>query len=171
MGQAVGREQRMDDIGTFLPKNDSDSMSVREVLLGKRQREVLTIGPKDTVFDALSRMAAKNVGALVVVDGDRVVGVVSERDYARKVILIGKISRETAVEEIMGTPAVTVSTGTTVAECMALMTGRHLRHLPVVSDNVLIGLVSIGDLVKALLAEQEARLGKIEAYISGAYPT
>ena len=170
MAQQPRQEKGLDDIGTFLPKNDSGSMTVREVLLGKRQREVLTIGPKDSVYDALSRMAEKNVGALVVVDGGRVVGVVSERDYARKVILIGKASRETAVEEIMGAPPVTVSTGTTVAECMALMTGRCLRHLPVVADDVLIGLVSIGDLVKALLADQEARLGKIEAYISGAYP-
>jgi CBS domain-containing protein len=170
VGKKQGDARELDDIGAFLPKGGSGSTPVREVLLQKREREVLTIGPKSTVFEALSRMAEKNVGALVVVDGGRVVGVVSERDYARKVILIGKASRETAVEEIMGTPAVTVSTGTTVAECMALMTGRHLRHLPVVSDDVLIGVVSIGDLVKALLADQEARLGKIEAYISGSYP-
>lgn len=170
MGQPPRNEKGLDDIGTILPKHGSGAMPVREVLLQKRQREVLTIGPKDSVYDALSRMAGKNVGALVVIDGGRVVGVVSERDYARKVILIGKASRETAVEEIMGAPPVTVSTGTTVAECMALMTGRCLRHLPVVADDVLIGLVSIGDLVKALLADQEARLGKIEAYISGAYP-
>jgi CBS domain-containing protein len=160
----------MDDIGTVLPKQGSGSMPVRDVLVEKRRREVFTIAPKESVYDALSRMAEKNVGALVVVDGGRVVGVVSERDYARKVILIGKASRETAVEEIMGSPAVTVSTATTVAECMSLMTGRHLRHLPVVADGVLIGLVSIGDLVKALLADQEARLGKIEAYIRGDYP-
>ena len=170
MAQQPRQEKGLDDIGTVLPRNGSGAMPMREVLLQKRQREVLTIGPKDSVYDALSRMAEKNVGALVVVDGGRVVGVVSERDYARKVILIGKASRETAVEEIMGAPPVTVSTGTTVAECMALMTGRCLRHLPVVADDVLIGLVSIGDLVKALLADQEARLGKIEAYISGAYP-
>lgn len=170
MGQLAQEGSRLDDIGTYLPKNDSGSMPVREVLVAKPQREVYTIGQKDTVFDALSRMAEKNVGALVVMDGARIVGVVSERDYARKVILIGKASRETAVEEIMGTPPVTVSTGTTVAECMALMTSRYLRHLPVVSDDVLVGLVSIGDLVKALLADQEARLGKIQAYISGSYP-
>jgi CBS domain-containing protein len=161
---------RLDDIGTYLPKNDSGSVLVREVLVEKPQREVYTIGPRDTVFEALSRMAEKNVGALVVIEGAKVVGVVSERDYARKVILIGKSSRETAVEEIMGTPPVTVATGATVAECMALMTSRHLRHLPVVSDGVLVGLVSIGDLVKALLADQEARLGRIQAYISGSYP-
>ena len=170
MGRMSQQEGRLDDIGTYLPKGEPGSTSVREVLVGKRQREVLTIGPRDTVYDALSRMAAKNVGALVVVDGGRVVGVVSERDYARKVILIGKASRETAVEEIMGTPPITVSTGTTVEECMALMTSRYLRHLPVVADGVLIGVVSIGDLVKAMLGELEARLGKIEAYISGTYP-
>ena len=170
MAQSAQTQGRLDDIGAFLPRQQSGSMSVREVLLQKDRREVLTIGPRESVFDALSRMAEKNVGALVVVDAGRVVGVISERDYARKVILIGKASRETAVEEIMGAPPITVSTGTTVAECMALMTGRYLRHLPVVSDGVLIGVVSIGDLVKALLADQEARLGKIEAYISGSYP-
>jgi CBS domain-containing protein len=170
MGQQSGQERKLDDIGTYLPKHDRGSKPVREVLVEKARREVLTVGPKETVLDALNLMAEKNVGALVVLDRERVVGIVSERDYARKVILIGKSSRETAVEEIMGTPALTVSTGTTVAECMAIMTGRHIRHLPVVADGVLIGLVSIGDIVKALLADQEERLGRIEAYISGTYP-
>jgi CBS domain-containing protein len=99
-----------------------------------------------------------------------VVGVISERDYARKVILIGKSSRDTLVEEIMGTPVLTVTSGTTVAQCLALMTERYLRHLPVVDDGLLVGLVSIGDLVKALFADQQERLGRIEAYISGTYP-
>lgn len=170
MGEASRQEREIDDIASYLPKCDSGSMLVRDVLVQKRRREVLTVGPRDSVYDALSQMAEKNVGALVVVDGGRVVGVLSERDYARKVILIGKASRETVVEEIMGAPAITVSTGTSIAECMAVMTGRCLRHLPVVSDGMLVGIVSIGDLVKALLADQEARLGKIEAYISGAYP-
>lgn len=170
MGQVQRAEGGLDDIGSILPKRESGAMPVREVLVAKRQREVFTIGPRNSVFDALTVMAGKNIGALVVVEEGRVVGVVSERDYARRVILIGKSSRETTVEEIMGAPAVTVSTGTTVAECMALMTGRYLRHLPVVADGVLIGLISIGDIVKALLADQESRLGRIEAYISGSYP-
>lgn len=170
MERATLQEQGLDNIGVLLKKKESGSVSVREVLVGKSQREVFTIGPRNTVFEALSRMSDKDVGALVVVDGENVIGVVSERDYARKVILIGKASRETAVEEIMGAPPVTVTTGTTVAECMALVTSRRIRHLPVVSEGVLIGLVSIGDLVKAMLEEMEARLGKIEAYISGTYP-
>lgn len=167
---STGEGKTPDGFATIPPRSESGRLPVRDVLVGKRQREVYTVSPRDTVFEALRLMAEKNVGALVVVDGGRVVGVVSERDYARKIILIGKASRETLVEEIMGAPAITVTTGTTVAECMALMTGRHLRHLPVVSDDVLIGLVSIGDVVKALLADQEALLGKIEAYISGTYP-
>ena len=140
------------------------------VLQRKAHRDVSTVGPKASVFDALRLMADKNIGALVVVDGERVLGVVSERDYARKVILAGKASRDTVVEEIMGTPAVTVAPTATVAECMALMTSRFLRHLPVVEDGALQGFVSIGDMVKSLFEEQEQRLGKIEAYISGSYP-
>lgn len=163
--------KRLDDIGEYLPKSASGSTLVRLVLQQKAHRDVFTISPKATVYEALSLMAAKNIGALVVADGGRVVGVISERDYARKVILIGKASRETAVEEIMGAPAVTVSPSTTVAACLALMTERYLRHLPVVEEGLLVGVVSIGDLVKSLFEDQQQRLGKIEAYISGAYPT
>jgi CBS domain-containing protein len=160
----------MDNVGELLPRPGRGASPVRVVLQQKDRREVFTVGPRTPVFDALSLMAERNIGALVVVDGGRVAGVVSERDYARKVILIGKSSRETTVAEIMGTPALTVSTSTTVGECLTLMTQRFLRHLPVVDDGLLVGLVSIGDLVKALLADQEERLGRIEAYISGAYP-
>jgi len=162
---------RLDDIGSYLPRGERGSMSVRQVLKEKIRQGVTTISPHSSVFDALSLMAEKNIGAIVVLREGEVVGVVSERDYARKVILIGKSSRETKVEEIMGTPVVTVSPEATVAECMALMTGRFLRHLPVVEEGELVGLVSIGDVVKTLLADQEDRLGRIEAYISGAYPT
>lgn len=170
MAQGKPPGERLDDIGSYLPKSTSGSTLVRLVLQRKPHRDVFTIGPKASVFDALKLMADKNIGALVVVDGERVLGVVSERDYARKVILAGKASRDTVVEEIMGTPAVTVAPAATVAECMALMTARHLRHLPVVEDDGLQGLVSIGDMVKSLFEEQEQRLGKIEAYISGSYP-
>lgn len=163
-------EAQLDNIGELLPKPGRGASPVRGVLQHKGRREVFTVGPRSSVFEALSLMAERNIGALVVLEGGRVVGVVSERDYARKVILIGKSSRETTVAEIMGTPAVTVTTATTVEECLALMTNRFLRHLPVVDDGLLVGLVSIGDLVKALLADQEERLGRIEAYISGGYP-
>ena len=170
MGQEKPSGERLDDIGSYLPKSKSGSTLVRLVLQKKAHRDVFTIGPKASVYDALRLMADRNIGALVVVDGERVLGVVSERDYARKVILAGKASREIVVEEIMGTPAVVVTPKATVAECMALMTSRFLRHLPVVEDGVLVGLVSIGDMVKSLFEEQEQRLGKIEAYISGSYP-
>jgi CBS domain-containing protein len=170
MGQAERQNGQLDNIGEFLPKAGRGAAPVRAVLQQKARNEVFTVEPKTSVFDALSMMAARNIGALVVMDGGTVVGVVSERDYARKVILIGKSSRETTVAEIMGTPPVTVTASTTVAECLTLMTERFLRHLPVVENGLLVGLVSIGDLVKALLADQEERLGRIEAYISGTYP-
>lgn len=170
MGQAEQQNRPYDNIGEFLPKAGQGSAPVRTVLQQKNRREVYTVGPKASVYDALSLMAQHNIGALVVMDQGRVVGVISERDYARKVILIGKSSRETAVEEIMGTPVLTVTSGTTVGQCLALMTERYLRHLPVVDEGLLVGLVSIGDLVKALFADQQERLGRIEAYISGTYP-
>ena len=170
MGQAGKQDGHFDNIGEILPKTSKGVTPIRVVLQQKASREVSTIGPKSSVYDALSLMAERNIGAVVVMEGGRVAGVISERDYARKVILIGKNSRETAVEEIMGTPPVTVSTSTTVGECLALMTERFLRHLPVVDEGLLVGMVSIGDLVKALLVDQEERLGRIEAYISGTYP-
>ena len=170
MGQTQRTEEKLDDIGGLLPRPGRVAAPVRQVLFRKASRETFTVGPRQSVYEVLSLMAEKNIGALVVVEGDRVVGVVSERDYARKVIQIGKSSRETEVEEIMGAPPVTVTSATTVGECLALMTGRFLRHLPVVEDGRLVGLVSIGDLVKALIADQEERLGRIEAYISGTYP-
>jgi CBS domain-containing protein len=126
---------------------------------------------EDSVFEALKTMAERNVGALIVLEGDRVVGVISERDYARKVILIGKASRETLVREIMSSPAVTVNLSTTVSQCMELMTGRFIRHLPVVEAEILVGCVSIGDVVKTLIAEQGRRIGEFENYIRGSYPT
>jgi CBS domain-containing protein len=131
---------------------------------------VLTIGPEATVFEALARMAEGNVGALIVVDVDRVEGVISERDYARKVILSGKASRDTAVREIMSAPAITVGLDTSVAECMRLMTENHVRHLPVIELWELVGCVSIGDVVKTIIAEQERRLAEYAAYVSGSYP-
>jgi CBS domain-containing protein len=161
----------LDDVGSLLPKRGAASLKVRQVIAEKSRNGAVTVSPESSVYDALSAMADHNIGALVVVDGGRVVGVISERDYARKVILIGKTSRETAVEEIMGSPVVTVSPDATVAECMALMTSRFLRHLPVVERGELVGLVSIGDIVKTVLADQEEQLRRMSAYISGDYPT
>lgn len=161
---------KLDDVGKFVPRTDVGTTPVSRLLAEKRRKGAVTTGPKATVYEALRLMAEHDIGALVVVEGGRVAGMISERDYARKVILIGKASRETAVEEIMERPAVTVAPETTVAECMALMTKRFLRHLPVLERGALVGLVSIGDVVKAMLADQGELLERIEAYISGRYP-
>jgi CBS domain-containing protein len=136
-------------------------------LLQSKGSEVWTIEPDDTVYAALESMAEHNVGALVVVDGGSVAGIMSERDYARKVILEGLDSKHTPVRVIM-TPDVTVVSRTdTVAECMSLMTDRHIRHLPVVEAGSLVGLVSVGDVVKAVMAEQEFLIRQLEQYITG----
>jgi CBS domain-containing protein len=119
------------------------------------------------VFDALNIMAGKNVGALVVTQGEKVIGIFSERDYARKVILQGKSSKELAVADVMTTNVLFVTPDNTVEECMALMTEKHVRHLPVLENNTLIGLVSIGDVVKQIISDKNFRIKELERYISG----
>lgn len=141
--------------------------TVRQVLQDKGTT-VYTISPDDTVFRALEVMAEHDVGALVVVDdAGAVVGVFSERDYARKVILHGHASRELRVSAIMTSRVVTVSPDQTVADCMRLMTDHRIRHLPVVEDGRLVGLVSIGDVVKAVMSEQEFLIEQLQAYVTG----
>ncbi len=140
--------------------------SVRQLILAKGNR-VHTISPEATVFEALERMAMFDIGALVVVEGERVVGIFSERDYARKVVLVGRVSRETKVREIMTDEVITVSPDTTVGECMAIMTGKRVRHLPVMEGEKLAGLISIGDVVKAIMSEQEFMIAELESYITG----
>ncbi len=134
-------------------------------LLEAKGREVHTIGPDARVIDALKLMADKDVGALVVTEGAKISGIISERDYARKVILQGKSSHDLAVREIMTARVVTVQTRHTVEECMALMTEKRIRHLPVTDGERLIGVLSIGDLVKEVIAEQEATIRQLESYI------
>jgi len=134
-------------------------------LLQAKGREVHSIGPDARVFEALKLMADRNVGALVVMEGTKLVGIISERDYARKVILLSKSSHDIAVREIMTGKVITVRPGQTVEECMALMTGRRIRHLPVTEGDQLIGVLSIGDLVKEVIAEQEATIKQLESYI------
>lgn len=119
------------------------------------------------MFDALNIMAGKNVGALVVTQGEKVIGIFSERDYARKVILQGKSSKELAVADVMTTNVLFVTPDNTVEECMALMTEKHVRHLPVLENNTLIGLVSIGDVVKQIISDKNFRIKELERYISG----
>lgn len=135
-------------------------------ILASKGSEVYAVAPATSVYEALQLMAEHNVGAVVVLDGDRLAGIMSERDYARKVILKDRTSRETRVEEIMTPDVVTVSPETTVTECMQLMTDRRVRHLPVVEGGVIVGLVSIGDVVRAVISQQEALIEQLERYIT-----
>jgi len=140
--------------------------TVRQVLQGKG-REVWTIAPDTSVYDALALMADKGIGALVVTQGTAVAGLISERDYARNVALQGRKSRETPVAEIMTTKVACVGPEQTVQECMTIMTEMRVRHLPVMDGETLIGLVSIGDLVKVIIEEQEALIEHLVRYING----
>ena len=138
--------------------------TVRELLEGKTNR-LLSISPESSVFEALELMAAKDVGALVVLEGERLVGIFSERDYARKVVLVGKFSKETAVREIMTPKVLCVRPDQTVDQCMALMTEHRIRHLPVLDGSKVVGVISIGDVVKELLSEQQVIISQLESYI------
>ena len=136
-------------------------------LLRAKGHDVLSISPEAFVFEALKVMAEKNVGALLVVEGERLVGVFSERDYARKVILKGKASKEIPVREIMTSHVLYVRPEQTIEECMALMTDKRVRHLPVLEQERLVGVISIGDVVKAIIAEQEFIIEQLQNYITG----
>lgn len=140
------------------------------LVLDRKGWDVWSIGPSDSVYDAIARMAEKGVGALVVLDGDELAGIISERDYARKVILQNRSSRETRVGEIMTREVLTVSPDKTVDDCMQLMTARHVRHLPVVEGGRVRGMISIGDLVRWVISAQKQTIEQLSAYISGSYP-
>ena len=135
-------------------------------ILDQKGRSVFTIGPDASVFDAIAMMAEKHVGALPVTEGDKLIGLISERDYARKGVLQGRSSPDTKVREIMVDRVMVVSQGRTTEECMALMTEKRIRHLPVVEDGNLVGMVSIGDMVKAIIAEQQFTIEQLEHYIT-----
>ncbi|PKV75210.1 CBS domain-containing protein [Pontibacter ramchanderi] len=140
--------------------------TVRHILQKKGNR-VISISPNSTVYSALETMVAQNVGALIVMDEGRFAGMFTERDYARKVILKGKASRDTLVREIMSEHPVVVTPDTTIDQCMALMTEKYIRHLPVMDKQQLVGLVSIGDIVKCMIDEQKCIIEDLEHYITG----
>ena len=138
--------------------------TVRQMLQGKPV--VHAVRPGDTVYEALRLMADKNIGAVLVRSGDQIEGILSERDYARKVILLGKTSKETLVSEIMTTRVICVEPGWTADQCMALMTEKRIRHLPVVEQERLIGVISIGDVVRAVVDEQRFTISSLQRYIT-----
>ena len=138
--------------------------TVRSLLEGKG-RAIFSVEPQASVLDAIRLMAEHHVGALLVMRASALEGIVSERDYARKVILRGRSSADTPVRDIMSTPVLTVTLESSVGECMQLMTDRHVRHLPVVDGARVVGMVSIGDLVKAVIAEQQQQIEQLESYI------
>lgn len=143
--------------------------TVGSVLRGKG-RNVYWVSPSLSVYEALEIMAEKEIGALLVMQQGRPVGMVSERDYARKVILQGRVSKETAVADIMTMHPVTVCCADTVDECMRRMTEHRIRHLPVIENDEIVGMISLGDLVKCIIDTQQAEIRHLQAYISGAYP-
>ena len=142
-------------------------MKLIQHLLEAKGGELISIQPDASVLDAIKLMAEKGIGSLVVTEGDSLKGIVTERDYARKVIIKGRSSDSTAISEIMTTDVVTASSDQTVQQCMAIMTKMKCRHLPVVDDGHLVGMISIGDLVQAIIADQQEEIEQLEHYISG----
>lgn len=143
-------------------------MKTLKQMLADKHRPLAVVAPSDSVFHALTVMSENNVGALLVLDGEQLVGVFSERDYARKIILHGKSSKETLVREIMSDKVAYVTPSTTLDECMALMTEKHFRHLPVLNeDGSVAGMISIGDLVKETISSQKFLIAELERYIAG----
>lgn len=138
-------------------------------LLETKNASVWSIEPSRSVYEAIVIMAEKNIGALVVMEGERVVGILSERDYARRVILADRSSASTKVSEVMSSRVLFAKPSETVEQCMSVMTDKHIRHLPVMEADKLLGIVSIGDLVKAVIAEQKSVISQLENYITGSY--
>ena len=144
-------------------------MTTVEKLLNSKGSETWTIGPQASVYDAILLMSEKNVGALLVVDSGSVVGIITERDYSRKLVLQGRLSRDTAVADAMTAEVLYVEPTNSTSDCMVLMTNKRIRHLPVLSDGELVGIVTIGDVVKQIISEQESTIAQLEKYITGNY--
>lgn len=142
--------------------------TVKEVLKNK-PRDIWSIPQKASVFEALELMAAKDIGALLVIEEGKLCGIFSERDYARKVILKGKTSKETTVGELMTKSILYATPENTLEECMALMSSKHIRHLPIIEDDTIIGIVTLGDVAKEIISEQDYTIRELENYYSGGY--
>lgn len=139
---------------------------VRDILQIKGH-EVVAVGPTVMVYEAIERMCEKNVGGLLIIEGEKVLGIFTERDYARKLILKGKSSKDTEIQELMTRELITVTPDTTIEECMKLMTNKHIRHLPVIDQDKLTGIISIGDVVRSVIEEQKHIIEHLEHYITG----
>lgn len=142
-------------------------MRTVEDILSKKGSEVRSVAPDDTVLHALGVMAEHDIGGVVVLDGEKLAGILTERDYARRVVLLGRASRDVPVSQIMTSHVCCVSPDRTIEECMALMTDKRIRHLPVLDHKKVVGVISIGDVVKATIAEREFEIAQLNSYISG----
>jgi CBS domain-containing protein len=160
---------RLPGCGTVhrVPGREASMHTIRTILKQKKSNEVWSVSPDDTVLEAIKRMAELGIGAVLVMDGERLEGILSERDYARKIILQGRRSAETRVAEVMSRDVITGTLEMTADQGLALMTEKFFRHLPIIEDGRVIGLVSIGDLVKKIIAEQQAVIRQLERYVTG----
>lgn len=144
-------------------------MKVRQVLNSKAQNHLWHVEPDTSVLQALEIMADKNIGAILVLENGKLIGIFSERDYARKGILKGRASKDTLIRDVMTSPVITVDVEQKVEECMAIMSEKHIRHLPVTEADQLFGIISINDIVTAIINDQKSRIESLESYISGGY--
>jgi len=144
-------------------------MSTVKDILSAKNSDIQSIPPNAMVFEALQKMSEKEIGALVVMENEKVVGIISERDYARKIILLGKTSKETMVKEVMSSNLFSVNPDSSLEEAMVLMTGKHVRHLPVFENNKFVGIISIGDVVKSIISNKDFLIDQLSNYIAGKY--
>ncbi len=147
--------------------SNRNCMNVHQILSAKEIDTIWSVSPGATVYDALVLMKEKNIGAVLVLEGSRLAGIFSERDYARKIVLLGRASKDTLVNEVMTTRVITVGVEEKIEKCMEIMSERHIRHLPVAEGDTLIGIISINDIVSAIIREQKAHIKSLESYISG----